>query len=121
MPQMAQYHQFLNSGYTTWLLLSQRVCFMYCVSAKPKNGGVQMAISKVHKLKTFLGIIPRSSVSFIQIVLVDNRTASETGTHAEQVAKDIVSDIAEHGKPLLYLLVAVVHFEASSAVMPNLD
>ncbi|XP_020649267.3 protein amnionless [Pogona vitticeps] len=64
----------------------------------PKNAGVQMAISKVHKPKTFLGIIPRSSVPFIQIVLMDNGTGSQTGTRAEQVAKDIMSDIEEHGE-----------------------
>ncbi|KAJ7345208.1 hypothetical protein JRQ81_001158 [Phrynocephalus forsythii] len=64
----------------------------------PKNTGVQMAISKVHKPKTFLGILPRSSASLIQIVLMDNRTGSQTGTHAEQVAKDIMSDIEEHGE-----------------------
>ena len=86
---------------------------MCCVSAKPKNAGVQMAISKVHKPKTFLGIIPRSSVPFIQIVLMDNGTGSQTGTRAEQVAKDIMRDIAEHGNSLLHLLLAVVHFQAS--------
>ncbi|XP_062974562.1 protein amnionless [Elgaria multicarinata webbii] len=64
----------------------------------PKNAGVQVAISKVHEPQTFLGIVPRSSISFIQIVLVDNRTGSQIGTRAEQLAKDIMRDIAEHGE-----------------------
>ncbi|XP_061469261.1 protein amnionless [Rhineura floridana] len=63
----------------------------------PKNAGIQMAMSKVHELQTFLGIMPRSSASFIQIVLIDNRTGSQIGTHAEQLAKEIMEDIAVHG------------------------
>ncbi|XP_032995148.1 LOW QUALITY PROTEIN: protein amnionless [Lacerta agilis] len=65
----------------------------------PKNAGIQAAVSKVREWQTFLGTIPRSSASFIQIVLVDNRTGSETGTQAEQLAQDIVKDIAENGVP----------------------
>ncbi|XP_006120035.2 protein amnionless isoform X1 [Pelodiscus sinensis] len=63
----------------------------------PKYAGVQMAISKVRKPQTFLGIVPRASVPVVQIVLLDDKTGSQTGTHAEQLAEDIMHDIAEHG------------------------
>ncbi|XP_054826155.1 protein amnionless [Eublepharis macularius] len=63
----------------------------------PKNAGVQMAISKVHGPRTFLGLFPRSSASLIQVVLIDNRTGSESGTHAKQLAEDVMNDIAEYG------------------------
>ncbi|XP_042328206.1 protein amnionless [Sceloporus undulatus] len=64
----------------------------------PKNAGIQMAISKVNGSLAFLGTVQRNSVSSIQIVLIDNRTGSQIGTHAEQLAKDIMGDIAEHGE-----------------------
>ncbi|XP_066480244.1 protein amnionless [Tiliqua scincoides] len=63
-----------------------------------KNAGIQMAMSKVHKPQTFLGIGSRSTVPFIQIVLIDNGTGVQIGTRAEQLAKDIMSDVAEHGE-----------------------
>ncbi|NXS52215.1 AMNLS protein, partial [Brachypteracias leptosomus] len=68
--------------------------------SQPKYTGVQMAISKVHKAQTFLGIIPRSSTPVIQIVLVDDGTEAQTGTTAEQMAADIMEDIAQHGEAL---------------------
>lgn len=64
---------------------------------KSKNAGIQMAMSKVHKPQTFLGIGSRSTVPLIQIVLIDNGTGTQIGTRAEQLAKDIMSDVAEHG------------------------
>ncbi|XP_067411123.1 protein amnionless isoform X2 [Emydura macquarii macquarii] len=63
----------------------------------PKYAGVQMAISKVHKPQSVLGIVPRGSVPVIQIVLIDDKTESQTGTNAELLAEDIMRDIAEHG------------------------
>ncbi|XP_067151735.1 protein amnionless isoform X1 [Apteryx mantelli] len=66
----------------------------------PKYAGVQMAISKVHKAQTFLGVALRSSAPVIQIVLIDDQTGSRTGTAAEQMAADIMSDIAQHGEAL---------------------
>ncbi|XP_015265242.1 PREDICTED: protein amnionless-like, partial [Gekko japonicus] len=63
----------------------------------PKNAGVQMAISKVPGPRTFLGLLPRSSASLIQIVLMDNRTGPQSGTHAKELAEDLMNDIAEHG------------------------
>ncbi|NXJ74621.1 AMNLS protein, partial [Trogon melanurus] len=68
--------------------------------SQPKYAGVQMAISKVHKAQTFLGVIPRSSTSFIQIVLIDDGAGAQTGTTAEQLAADIMEDIAQHGDTL---------------------
>ncbi|KAF7252101.1 Protein amnionless [Varanus komodoensis] len=65
----------------------------------PKNAGVQVAISKVHKPHTSPGMGPRSSAPFIQIVLMD-KTEPQTGTSAEQLAKDIMKDVAEHGASL---------------------
>ncbi|XP_025023927.1 protein amnionless, partial [Python bivittatus] len=64
----------------------------------PRNNGIQMAMSKVQKLQTPLGIVPRGLDSFIQIVLIDNKTGPYAGIHAEQLANDIMKDIAEHGK-----------------------
>uniref|UniRef100_A0A8C3T020 Protein amnionless n=1 Tax=Chelydra serpentina TaxID=8475 RepID=A0A8C3T020_CHESE len=58
----------------------------------PKYAGVQMAISKVRKPQT-----SRNSVPVIQIVLMDDKMGSQTGTNAEQLAEDIMRDIAEHG------------------------
>ncbi|KAM6335768.1 protein amnionless [Podargus strigoides] len=68
--------------------------------SQPKYAGVRMAISKVHKAQTFLGIIPRGSTPLIQIVLIDDGAGVQTGTAAEQLAADIMDDIAEHGETL---------------------
>ncbi|KAF1530063.1 Protein amnionless, partial [Eudyptes sclateri] len=68
--------------------------------SQPKYAGVRMAISKVHKARTFLGVIPRSSTPFIQIVLIDDEVGAQTGTAAEQMAADIMEDIAQHGEAL---------------------
>nr|XP_009477191.1 PREDICTED: protein amnionless [Pelecanus crispus] len=62
--------------------------------------GVRMAISKVHKEQTFLGVIPRSSTPLIQIVLIDDEVGAQTGTTAEQMAADVMEDIAQHGEAL---------------------
>ncbi|KFP14320.1 Protein amnionless, partial [Egretta garzetta] len=62
--------------------------------------GVRMAISKVHKAQTFLGVIPRSSTPLIQIVLIDDEVGVQAGTAAEQMAADIMEDIARHGEAL---------------------
>ncbi|XP_063146431.1 protein amnionless [Candoia aspera] len=66
----------------------------------PRNKGIQMAMSKVQKLQTPLRIVPHGLDSFIQIVLIDNKTGPYAGIHAEQLANDIMKDIAEHGKSL---------------------
>ncbi|NXO55703.1 AMNLS protein, partial [Aramus guarauna] len=68
--------------------------------SQPKYDGVKMAISKVHKTQTFLGVIPRSSTPLIQIVLTDDGAGTQTGTTAEQLAADIMEDIAQHGEAL---------------------
>ncbi|NXC27340.1 AMNLS protein, partial [Campylorhamphus procurvoides] len=68
--------------------------------SQPKYAGVQMAISKVHKAQTFLGIVPRSSTPLIQIVLIDDRAGVQAGTAAEQLAADIMEDMAQHGEAL---------------------
>ncbi|XP_074005837.1 protein amnionless [Numenius arquata] len=68
--------------------------------SQPKYAGVRMAISKVHKARTFLGIIPQSSTPLIQIVLIDDEVGAQTGTAAEQLAADIMEDIAQHGEAL---------------------
>ncbi|XP_068538791.1 protein amnionless isoform X2 [Anas acuta] len=66
----------------------------------PKYEGVQMAISKVHSAQTFLGLFPRGSVPVIQIVLVDGGAGEQAGTAAQQLATDLVGDIAQHGAAL---------------------
>ncbi|NXL54306.1 AMNLS protein, partial [Podilymbus podiceps] len=68
--------------------------------SQPKYASVRMAISKVHKAQTFLGVIPRSSAPLIQIVLTDDEAGAQTGTAAEQLAADIMGDIAQHGEAL---------------------
>ncbi|NWI97643.1 AMNLS protein, partial [Pitta sordida] len=68
--------------------------------SQPKYAGVQMAISKVHKAETFLSITSRSSTPLIQIVLIDDRAGAQTGTAAEQLAADIMEDMAQHGEAL---------------------
>lgn len=72
--------------------LRASLCF-----GKPKYAGVQMAISKVHKAQTFLGILSRSSTPLIQIVLIDDRAGVQAGTAAEQLAADIMENVAQHG------------------------
>lgn len=67
---------------------------------KPKYSGVQMAMSKVHKAQTFLGIVSRSTAPLIQIVLIDDRAGVQAGTAAEQLAADIMEGIAQHGNTL---------------------
>ncbi|XP_009998101.1 PREDICTED: protein amnionless [Chaetura pelagica] len=68
--------------------------------SQPRYASVQMAISKVHKEQTFLGVVPRSSTPVIQIVLIDDGAGVQTGTTAEQLAADIMEDIAQHGEAL---------------------
>ncbi|NXE20684.1 AMNLS protein, partial [Ardeotis kori] len=68
--------------------------------SQPKYAGVRMAISKVHKAQTFLGVIPQSPTPLIQIVLMDDGVGAQTGTTAEQLAADIMEDIAQHGESL---------------------
>ncbi|XP_075471137.1 protein amnionless [Ascaphus truei] len=63
-----------------------------------KYSGVKMAISKVQKPQSVLGIIPRDSVPEIQIVLIDDKSGTQTGSGAQQLAYDIMSDITNHGK-----------------------
>lgn len=84
------------------LLLSWALRVALCFE-KPKYAGVQMAISKVHKAQTFLGVIPRSSTPLIQIVLIDDGAGALTGTTAEQLAADIMEDIAQHGNASVLL------------------
>uniref|UniRef100_A0A8B9PXJ4 Protein amnionless n=1 Tax=Apteryx owenii TaxID=8824 RepID=A0A8B9PXJ4_APTOW len=50
----------------------------------------------------------RSSAPVIQIVLIDDQTGSQTGTAAEQMAADIMSDIAQHGNAAFLLSQAPV-------------
>ncbi|XP_071601608.1 protein amnionless isoform X2 [Heliangelus exortis] len=66
--------------------------------SQPKYASVQMAISKVHKSQTFLGVIPRSSTPLIQIVLIDDGAGAQSGTAAEQLAADIMEDVAQNGE-----------------------
>ncbi|XP_010127400.1 PREDICTED: protein amnionless [Chlamydotis macqueenii] len=68
--------------------------------SQPKYASVRMAISKVHKAETFLGVIPRSPTPLIQIVLIDDGVGAQTGTAAEQLAADIMEDITQHGESL---------------------
>nr|XP_030130891.3 protein amnionless [Taeniopygia guttata] len=68
--------------------------------SQPKYAGVQMAISKVHKAQTLLGIVSRSAAPLIQIVLIDDRAGAQAGTAAEQLAADIMQSIAQHGEAL---------------------
>lgn len=82
------------------LLWALRVALCF---EKPKYAGVRMAISKVHKARTFLGVIPRSSTPLIQIVLIDDKVGAQTGTAAEQMAADIMEDIAQHGNTAVLL------------------
>ncbi|XP_032837603.2 protein amnionless [Tyto alba] len=68
--------------------------------SQPRYTSVRMAISKVHAAQTFLGVIPRSSTPLIQIVLIDDGTGAQTGTTVEQLAADIMGDVAQHGEAL---------------------
>ncbi|NXR01846.1 AMNLS protein, partial [Sagittarius serpentarius] len=68
--------------------------------SQPKYAGVRMAISKVHKVQTFLGVIPRTSTPLIQIVLIDDGAGTQTGSAAKQLAADIMEDVAQHGETL---------------------
>ncbi|NP_001086069.2 amnion associated transmembrane protein L homeolog precursor [Xenopus laevis] len=63
-----------------------------------KYSSVKLAISKVQKLQTVLGIIPRGSIPEIQIVIIDDKNGSQTGSDAQQLAYDIMSDIQNHGQ-----------------------
>ncbi|NWI23756.1 AMNLS protein, partial [Sula dactylatra] len=68
--------------------------------SQPKYSSVRMAISKVHKAQTFLGVIPRSSTPRIQIVLIDDEVGAQTSTAVEQMAADVMEDITQHGEAL---------------------
>nr|XP_005987055.1 PREDICTED: protein amnionless [Latimeria chalumnae] len=63
----------------------------------PKYAGVQMAMSKVYKLQSFLGILSPEAHPEIQIVLLDNKTGSQTGSVAKQLANEIMADIKHYG------------------------
>uniref|UniRef100_A0A669PIU3 Protein amnionless n=1 Tax=Phasianus colchicus TaxID=9054 RepID=A0A669PIU3_PHACC len=56
--------------------------------------------NKKHAAQTFLGLLPRGSTPVIQIVLVDGEAGVQTGSAAEQLAADIMGDIAQHGEAL---------------------
>ncbi|KFV12466.1 Protein amnionless, partial [Tauraco erythrolophus] len=81
-------------------LLKYRDRLVQTLLSQRKYAGVQMAISKVHKMQTFLGAISRSSTPFIQIVLIDDGAEAQTGTAAEQLAAEVMEDIAQHGEAL---------------------
>ncbi|XP_068016274.1 protein amnionless isoform X1 [Melanerpes formicivorus] len=68
--------------------------------SQPKYTRVRMAISKVHKVQTFLGVIHQGYTPLIQIVLIDDGLMAQTGTTVEQLAADIMEDIAQHGEVL---------------------
>ncbi|XP_008934718.1 PREDICTED: protein amnionless-like, partial [Merops nubicus] len=68
--------------------------------SQPRYAGVRMAMSKVHKAQTFLGVLPHSPTPLIQIVLVDDGAGAQNGTTAAQLAADIMEDIAQHGEAL---------------------
>uniref|UniRef100_A0A8C3NG65 Protein amnionless n=1 Tax=Geospiza parvula TaxID=87175 RepID=A0A8C3NG65_GEOPR len=68
--------------------------------SQPKYAGVQMAMSKVHRAQTFLDIVSRGAAPLIQIVLIDDRAGAQAGTAAEQLAADIMQDVAQHGEAL---------------------
>ncbi|XP_030070163.1 protein amnionless isoform X2 [Microcaecilia unicolor] len=63
-----------------------------------KYTGVQIAISKVYKPQSTLRIILQESVPEIQVVIIDNKTGSETGASAEQLASEIMTDVTNHGQ-----------------------
>lgn len=85
------------------LPLSWAFCVSLCFE-KPKYTGMQMAISKVQKEQTFLGVIPRSSTPVIQIVLIHEGTGVQTSSTVEQLAADIMEDIAQHGNTAVLAL-----------------
>ncbi|XP_069494210.1 protein amnionless [Ambystoma mexicanum] len=62
-----------------------------------KYDGVRIALNKVLKSQSFLGVVPRQAVPEIQIVIVDDKNGSETGTAAQLLANDIMGDIKDHG------------------------
>ncbi|XP_078516349.1 protein amnionless [Lissotriton helveticus] len=62
-----------------------------------KYAGTKMAISKVYRPQTFLRIFPRQAVPEIQILLIDDKNGSETGSVAKLLASDIMADVADHG------------------------
>ncbi|XP_053562902.1 protein amnionless [Bombina bombina] len=64
----------------------------------PTYSGVKLAISKVQRPQSPLGILPVESASEIQIVLIDDKSGSQTGSDAQQLAYDIMSDIDSNGK-----------------------
>ncbi|XP_061854542.1 protein amnionless [Colius striatus] len=68
--------------------------------SQPKYSGVQMAISKVLQEQTLLGVVPRGSAPLIQVVLMDDGAGAQAGRAAEQLAKDIMEDIAQAGEAL---------------------
>ncbi|NXN09852.1 AMNLS protein, partial [Indicator maculatus] len=67
--------------------------------SQPKYSSVRMAMSKVHDVQTFLGVIPRSSTPLIQTVLIDG-AGVQLGATVEQLAADIMEDITQHGEAL---------------------
>jgi len=88
---------------------------------KPRYASVRMAISKVHKAQTFLGVIPRSSTPLIQIVLMDDGAGEQTGTTAEQLASDIMEDIAQHGNDTVLLGGSSVGAPEATSVQSSLS
>ncbi|KAM3670013.1 protein amnionless [Ammospiza maritima maritima] len=68
--------------------------------SQPRYAGVQLAMSKVHRAQTFLGLVSRGAAPLIQIVLIDDRAGAQAGTAAEQLAADIMQDVAQHGEAL---------------------
>lgn len=102
------------------LLLSWALRVALCFE-KPKYAGVQMAISKVHKAQTFLGLIPRSSTPLIQIVLIDDGEGAQTGAAAAQLAADVMEDVAQHGNTAILLSGSPVGAPKATAVQSSLS
>ncbi|XP_069063400.1 protein amnionless [Pleurodeles waltl] len=62
-----------------------------------KYAGTRMALSKVYRPQTFLRIFPRQGVPEIQIVLIDDKNGSDTGSVAQLLANDIMADVTDNG------------------------
>ncbi|KAM8921359.1 protein amnionless [Pelodytes ibericus] len=66
----------------------------------PQYSLVKLAISKVQKQQRGLAKIPHDSSTEIQIVIIDEKNGSPTGSDVESLANDIMDDLKTHGTSL---------------------
>ncbi|MFT7798010.1 protein amnionless [Arapaima gigas] len=96
---------------TTFNLESYRQRLQHLFLFQPLYRDTQMAISKVSETHWLLKLVPGAATAEVQVLLLDRETGAESGTVAEDLARDIVKDAHSQGE---HLGITSAEFKASS-------